>query len=305
VSAAGRSASRGTRSPRRVEVAGIAISNPDRVMYPDAGVTKLELARYYERVADWMLPHITGRPLSLVFCPEGIDGECVYLKHARSGAPAALRRVQIAEKTKVDEYMVVESVGGLVSLIQMNWIEAHTWNSRIEHLEQPDRLVFDLDPGPDVGWAAVVRAARATRDVLATHGLRAWVKTSGGRGLHVVVPIQPRASWKACLAFCEGIAGELVRDAPSRFTTQFAKAGRERHILVDVLRNRRGNTVITAYSPRARPGAPVSVPLAWDELSAGRRPERYTVRSVPRRLARLENDPWDGYWTSSQALPGA
>jgi bifunctional non-homologous end joining protein LigD len=285
------------------QVAGVTITNGHRVMYPDPPLTKLDLARYYERVGEWMLPHIAGRPLSLVFCPHGITGPCTYLKHGKSGRLTALQRVQIREKTKVDEYMVLDSVEGLVSLMQMNWIEAHTWSSRLTHLEQPDRLVVDLDPGPEVGWPLVVRAARAARDVLDARGLQAWVKTTGGRGLHLVAPLEPAASWDRCLAFAHAIADQLVHEAPSLFTTDFAKAGRADRILVDMLRNRRGNTTVSAFSPRARPGAPVSTPMHWDELSTRKAPDRFTVRSVPRRLAQLGADPWAGFWTCHQPLP--
>jgi bifunctional non-homologous end joining protein LigD len=295
-----RAASKGTTG---AEVAGVTITNAHRVMYPDPPVTKLDLARYYERVADWMLPHIAHRPLSLVFCPRGITGPCTYLKHGKSGRLTALRRVRIREKTKIDEYMVLDSVEGLVSLMQMNWIEAHTWSSRLTHLETPDRIVIDLDPGPAVDWPRVVHAARAARDALAARGLQAWVKTTGGRGLHLVAPLEPAASWDRCLAFAHVVAEDLVRDAPSIFTTDFAKAGREDSILVDMLRNRRGNTAVSAFSPRARPGAPVSTPIHWDELTARRRPDGFTVHSVPRRLARLGADPWAEYWTCRQQLP--
>jgi bifunctional non-homologous end joining protein LigD len=198
---------------------------------------------------------------------------------------------------------VLDSVEGLVSLMQMNWIEAHTWSSRLTHLEQPDRLVVDLDPGPEVGWPVVVRAARAARDVLHARGLQAWVKTTGGRGLHLVAPLEPAASWDRCLAFAYAVADQLVLEAPSLFTTDFAKAGRADRILVDMLRNRRGNTAVSAFSPRARPGAPVSTPIHWDELTPRKTPDRFTVRSVPRRLAQLGSDPWAGFWTCRQPLP--
>lgn len=294
-----------TSKPRRAAglVAGVAITNGHRVMYPDPPITKMDLARYYEQVGPWMLPHIAGRPLSLVFCPKGISGPCTYVKHGRAGRLTALQRVQIREQTKVDEYMVLDSVEGLVSLMQMNWIEAHTWSSRLTHLEQPDRLVVDLDPGPDVSWPEVVRAARAARKVLEARGLRSWVKTTGGRGLHLVVPLVPAASWDQCLAAAHAVAEELVRDAPALFTTDFARAGRADRILVDMLRNRRGNTAVSAFSPRARPGATVSTPIHWDELTPRRAPDRFTVRSVPRRLAQIGTDPWAEYWTCRQQLP--
>lgn len=296
---------RSVKAGSRAEVAGVAITNPDRVVYPDPRLTKLDLARYYERVGEWMLPHIANRPLTLVACPSGISGPCMYIKHGKAPALPALRRIDITEKTKIDEYLVLDSVEGLVSLMQMNWLEAHTWNSTTDHLEQPDRLVFDLDPGPDLEWPAVVRAARSTRDVLASFGLDAWVKTSGGRGLHVVVPLAPEASWDACLTFSERVADALVETDADTFTTQFARAGREAQIFVDVLRNRRGSTAVSAFSPRARPGAPVSVPLGWDELSGRRAPGHYSVQSVPRRLTSLRNDPWANYWHCVQRLPEA
>jgi bifunctional non-homologous end joining protein LigD len=284
-------------------VRGVTISNPQRVMFPDVGVTKRDLVHYVDTVGEWMLPHVAGRPLTLVFCPEGIAGECAYLKHGKRFTPKTLRRVPIREKTKTGEYMVADTVEGLISIMQMNWVEVHTWNSTVDFLEQPNRLVVDLDPGPDVPWKAVVAAARETREALAAEGLSSWVKTTGGRGLHVVAPLVAEAPWGEGLTFAGRIADALVREAPRRYTTAFAKAGREALILVDVLRNNRGSTVVSAYSPRARAGAPVSTPLAWDELSARRSPDRFTVQSVPARLARLGGDPWEGFWTCEQRLP--
>ena len=289
--------------PRDVIVGGVAISNPQRVMYPDVGLTKLDLVRYVEAIGEWMLPHVAGRPLTLVFCPEGLAGECTYLKHGKAWGPRTLRRVKIREKTKVGEYMVADSIEGLVSIMQMNWIEVHTWNSSVDALERPDRLVFDLDPGPDVSWPQVTAAAAEARDLLSDLGLQSWLKTTGGRGLHVVVPLEPVASWGDGLRFAESVAATLVERAPKRYTTNFAKAGREKLILVDVMRNNRGSTVVSAYSPRARAGAPVSTPLSWDELSARRRPDRFTVKTVPKRLASIGRDPWEAYWTCAQRLP--
>jgi bifunctional non-homologous end joining protein LigD len=286
-----------------VVVRGVPISHPERVMFPDSGITKLDLARYIEAVGEAMLPHVAGRPLTLVFCPDGLAGDCSYLKHGKAWGPAALRRVRIREKTKVGEYMVADSVEGLVALMQMNWIEVHTWNATADRVERPDRLVFDLDPGPEVTWPQVIEAAREVREALAAAGLQSWLKTTGGRGLHVVAPIVPDRGWDEGLAVAERLAGDVARNSPARYTLQFAKAGRERQILLDVRRNVRANTSVAAFSPRARPGAPVSTPLAWDELSPRRRPDRFTVRTVPARLARLDADPWAGYWTCAQRLP--
>ncbi len=293
----------GAAKPSPIAVRGVSISNPQRVMYPDAGVTKLDLVRYVDTVGEWMLPHVAERPLTLVFCPDGLAGDCTYLKHGKTWGPQTLRRVNIREKTKVGEYMVADSIEGLVSMMQMNWIEVHTWNSTVDALERPNRLVFDLDPGPDVRWPQVVAAAQETREALSDLGLQSWVKTTGGRGLHVVVPLEAIASWADGLRFAERLAGSLVERAPRRYTTNFSKAGREDLILVDVMRNNRAQTAVSAYSPRARAGAPVSTPLDWDELSARRRPDRFTVKTVPKRLATLGADPWAGYWSCAQRLP--
>jgi bifunctional non-homologous end joining protein LigD len=285
-------------------IRGVAISSADRVMYPDAGITKLDLVRYVDAVADWLLPHVADRPLTLVFCPDGIAGECVYLKHGKTWGPSSLRRVKIREKTKVGEYMVADSPEALVAIMQMNWVEMHTWNACASSLERPNRLVVDLDPGPNVRWPQVVAAAREVREALESLGLKAWLKTTGGRGLHVVLPLLDGVSWEAGFAFADRLAETLVRARPRLYTTQFAKEGREAQILLDVLRNRRGSTVVSAYSPRARAGAPVSTPIAWDELSARRRPDRFTIRTIPARLTKLGADPWQDYWTCRQRLPG-
>jgi bifunctional non-homologous end joining protein LigD len=290
-----------TRKPTET-IGGIAVTNPDRVMYPDAGYTKRDVVRYYEAVASAILPHLAGRPLTLYHCPHGLSGACQFMRHSKVWALPALRRVRIQEKTKVGEYLVADTPAALLSLAQMDVLELHTWSSTVDRLEEPDRILLDLDPGPDVGFAEVVRAARLVRDALASIGLAAFVKTTGGRGLHVAVPLAPERPWQECLSFAKGLAIALERHDPRRFTTAFAKAGRERKILLDYLRNNRTSTAVCAYSTRARPGAPVSVPLAWDELTARLRPDRFTLRTVPRRLATLGEDPWRGWDGARRAL---
>jgi len=282
-------------------VEGVAISHPERVLYPEAKMTKLALAELYSEIGDWMLPHVVGRPLTLVRCPDGVAGECFYMKHSKLWAPKELRRVQIREKKKLGDYLVIESKAAIVALVQMNVLEIHTWNSTIDDVDRPNRIVFDLDPGPDVEWRDVVAAARLVRATLAKLKLQSFVKTTGGRGLHVVVPIVPHADWEHCLEFSRIVAESIVDRDPKCYTTRFAKAGRERMILIDYLRNNRTNTSIAAYSTRAKPSAPVSVPLRWEEL--GRvKPASFTALTLPRRLAGLRADPWKGYAKLRQRL---
>ena len=285
----------------RPEVAGVGISHPDRVVYPAPRLTKLDVARYYESIRDWIVPHVRGRPLTLVRCPEGFGGDCFFMKHSKVWAPSGLRRVRIQEKTKVGEYLIADDAAGVVGLVQMGVLEIHTWNSVFEKLEYPNRIVFDFDPGKDVDWPRVVRAARMFREVLGSLDLECFVKTTGGRGLHVVVPLTPHADWSECLEFSRALSERLAAAHPAEYTTEFAKAGRENKILIDYLRNNRTNTSIAAYSTRARAGAPVSVPLTWEELRVSLRPASFTVQSVPIRLSR-KPDPWKGYWNCRQRL---
>jgi bifunctional non-homologous end joining protein LigD len=283
-------------------VEGVHVTHPDRLMYPEAGLTKVDLARYYVRIAEWVVPHVEGRPLTLVRCPTGVSDGCFFMKHSKIWAPPALERVNIQEKTKVGEYLIANSAASLASLVQMDVLEIHTWNSRVEAIERPDRIVFDIDPGPEVTWQEVIDAARLVRHVLQRVDLESFVKTTGGRGLHVVVPIQAEADWSSCLAFSRTVAEVIAAQDPARYTTRFAKAGRERKILIDYLRNNRTNTSIAAFSMRAKPHAPVSMPLAWTSLGARTLPDAFTVRTVPGRLARLRRDPWAAYWTCRQRL---
>ena len=289
-------------APARETVAGVQISHPERVLYPDLKLTKLDVARYFQTVADWIVPHVAGRPLTLVRCPEGLRGECFFMKHSKVWAPAALRRVRIKEKTKLGEYLIADDIAGVVGLAQMGVLEIHTWNSKFEDVERPNRIVFDLDPGEEVEWASVVRAARLVRDTLAALQLQSWVKTTGGRGLHIVVPLTPHADWAQCLQFSRAISERFERAQPDLYTTAFSKTGREKKILVDYLRNNRTNTSIAAYSTRARKGAPVSIPLSWEELRVTLSPQSFTVLTVPKRLAKLKSDPWAGYWKCKQRL---
>ena len=246
---------------------------------------------------------MAGRPLTLVHCPAGLAAPCIYLKHAKAWGPSALRRVEIQEKTKVGEYLVADSIAAVVSLAQMGIVEIHTWNSVIEDIERPNRIVWDFDPGPAATWKQVVKAAGLVRTVLKTLGLRSWVKTTGGRGLHVVAPIKPAREVAECLEFSRRVSNAIVRSDPRIYTTTFAKVGRENKILIDYMRNNRTNTSISAYSPRARPAATVSMPLDWSDLNAS--PERWTLPAAARRLKGLRRDPWSEYWVCHQEIADA
>ena len=286
----------------RPVVAGVALSHPERVLYPDDGITKLDVARYYEDVAEWIVPHVAGRPLTLVRCPSGLDS-CFYMKHTRTWSPpATIRQVKIREQKKIGDYAVVDSIGGVVALAQMNILEIHTWNTTVDHLERPDRVVIDLDPGPEVPWRDVVVAAHLVRGAFEALGLASFVKTTGGKGVHVVAPLVPQRDWDTCLAFARGFAETVVRQDPRRYTTALPKRGRERKILLDYLRNNRGSTSVAAFSTRARPRCPISVPIAWEELGRRLRPDQFRLANVRQRLRRLREDPWRDYWTTRQRL---
>jgi bifunctional non-homologous end joining protein LigD len=286
----------------RPAIAGIGISHPDRVIFGSPALTKLDIARYYESIQKWIVPHVVGRPLTLVRCPEGVKAGCFYMKHSPVWAPEALRRVRIQEKKKVGEYLVADDIAAIIGLVQMGVLEIHTWNSTVDDLERPNRLVIDLDPGEEIGWPEVIAAARSVRSALAALDLESWVKTTGGRGLHVVVPLRPHADWSECLAFARGLSEALERAEPRRYTTEFAKAGRARKILLDYLRNNRTNTSVAAYSTRAREGASVSMPVRWEDLRPSAQPGSFSVTTVPQHLARLAVDPWKDYWSCRQRL---
>ena len=290
-------------SPVEPVVAGVRLTHADRVLFPAQGTTKLDLARFYESIAEWILPHLKDRPTALVRCPEGAEGPCFYQKHGGPWAPKAIRRVKIQEKTKAGEYLVVDSLPALIGLVQIGILEIHTWNSVVQHLERPDRVVFDLDPGPGVEWRRVADAARLVRERLQTVRLESFLKTTGGKGLHVVVPLRASATWDECRAFARRLAEDLEHAEPKAYVARMAKAERKGKIFIDYLRNTRGATSIAAFSARATPEAPVSVPLAWDELTPRLRSDHYTIASLPRRLADLKADPWAAYWTLRQNLP--
>lgn len=296
-----------TGKPGAVEVLGVSITHPERVLYPDDALTKLDVARYHEALAERTLREVAGRPLSVVRCPDGIAGigarRCFFQKHLPYDLPPGLHTARLDEH---EPYLFVKDARGLVALTQVGVLELHAWGSTVAHPDEPDRLVLDLDPGPGVPWARVKDTAAALRARLADLDLASFLKTTGGKGLHVVVPLtRGRQTWDDVKAFARGLALELVHAAPDMFTASASKAGRGGKIYLDYLRNSRGATSIAAYSPRARPGAPVAVPLRWDELAALSTPHKYDVTNIHRRLASLKRDPWAELARTRQSLRAA
>lgn len=286
-------------------IRSVRLTHPDRVLYPATGLTKRGLAEYYVEIADWILPEVVQRPLSLVRCPEGLGKGCFYQKHLGASPPEDLHCARVPESDGTACYAMIKDVKGLISLVQMSVLEFHPWGARVDRLEQPDRMVFDLDPGPAVPWADIVAAALETRRRLETDGLRSFVKTTGGKGLHVVVPLSRRHDWDRVYGFSKQFAEAMAAESPERYTVRMAKTARTGKIFIDYLRNARGATAIAPYSARAKTNAPVATPLAWDELDPGLSPDRFTVESLPRRLAGLAEDPWQDMRKLRQSLRGS
>jgi bifunctional non-homologous end joining protein LigD len=283
----------------------VALTHPDKVLFPELGLTKRDLADYYELVRDVMLPHVINRPLTLLRCPEGRTKQCFFQKHPGKSLADGLIRVQVPSSDGNSEYAAIAEPRGLPALVQMGVLEVHLWGALASDAEHPDQLVFDLDPAPDLDFKATISGARALRQLLEELGLQSWVKTTGGKGLHVTVPIQPRADWDEVKSFCRAVAEELTRRDPDRYLATMSKAKRKGKIFVDYLRNGRGATFIAPYSTRAREGATVAMPVDWDELSSKFHPEAFNVRSAAKYLSRRKVDPFASLLTARQKLPSA
>lgn len=282
---------------------GVSITHPERVVFAADGISKGEVAAYYAAVARWLLPEAARRPLSLVRCPDGAGGECFFQKHHGPGFGKAVHAIPLRQKSGVEDYLYIEDEAGLLQLVQMNALELHPWGATIDDPERADRLVFDLDPGEGVPWAEVRDAARLVRRRLRAAGLESFLRLSGGKGLHVVVPLAPAAPWDQASAFCEAFAKGLAGDKPDRFVANMRKDLRGGRIFLDWLRNTRGATSVTGWSLRAREHATVALPLRWQELSKVDSPAWPSMARALQRAARLRRDPWDGIDTLRQSLP--
>jgi bifunctional non-homologous end joining protein LigD len=282
------------------DLAKMRLTHPERILWAAPGITKQGLAEFYAEIADWILPHITGRPLSLLRCPSGTDAKCFFAKHPWQGLDDSVRRVEVGEK---EPMMVIDDLAGLLNMVQAGVVEIHPWGSRAERLEQPDRLIFDLDPGEGVPWSATIAAALEVRGRLADIGLQSFVKTSGGKGLHVVVPLEPKVEWDDAKAFTERVAAGMAKARPDKYVATVSKRARAGRIFIDYLRNGRGATAVAPYSTRGLPQASVSTPIAWDELSEGLKADHYTVDNIGHRLRYLQRDPWEGLFKIRQRVP--
>ena len=290
-----------TGARRELELAGVRITNPDKVLYPERGLTKEALARYYLAVAEWLVPHISGRPLTLVRCPQGHTGGCFFQKHMDEVDSPHVRRIRVKEAEGARDYRAVYDAAGLLVAVQLGALELHTWNSRADRLTHPDRVTLDIDPDPTVTWDDTVQAAHEIWMLLRELELECFVKTTGGKGLHVVIPLVRHSGWEDVRDFSRALVAAVAAASPTRYTLQLSKARRKGRLLLDYLRNTRGATAVEVYSTRARPGAPVSTPVSWEELAGGVSPLDFTLETVPARLA-AGTDPWRDYSAVMQSL---
>ncbi len=285
-----------------IEIVGVRLTNPDKVLYPEQGITKRDLAEYYIKVADHMLPYAARRPITLVRCPTGRQRKCFYQRHAGSGVPSELAEVDIPGFEESGAYLFIKDAKGLVAMVQMGVLEMHPWGVRVDRPERPDRVIFDLDPGEGLGFADVTAAALDVRKWLEGVGLQSFVKTTGGKGLLVVLPIERRHDWSAAKAFAKRVAEDMSAAGPERYLPRISKAERHGRIFIDYLRNDPTSTAVAAYSTRSRPGAPVATPLSWEDLEAGVEAATFDIRAVPERVRQI-GDPWRNIGDVRQRLP--
>jgi bifunctional non-homologous end joining protein LigD len=291
------------KSPgKKAADAPVKLTHPDRVVF-DAGYTKQDVADYYRAVMPHLLDGIANRPLSIIRCPDGTSGACFFQKHTLPGLKR-VREVTLKEESGSSAaYLYVDAPDQVDELVQFNAIEFHPWATTLKNTDVTDYLVFDLDPGPDVVWSAVKKAAQALRETFDDLDLQSFVRTSGGKGLHVVVPLRPAVPWARAKDFAHGIASRLSTERPNEFIDTASKTKRGGVIFIDYLRNARGATSVASYSLRSRAGAPVACPLRWDELKALKSASAFTLANVPARIKRLRSDPWAEFATRRQALP--
>jgi bifunctional non-homologous end joining protein LigD len=302
--------SRSVRKPKKLPAAapaGMRLSSPDKVLWPEVGLTKQDLAAYYEKHADLILPHLKDRPLSIVRCPEGATGECFFQKHHNPSTPEDIETVGIREKNgKTGQYLIIRTKRGLISAAQVGALELHVWGCRADAIDKPERIVFDLDPDEELGFAAVRDAAVEVRDVLQSLGLASFALLTGGKGIHVIAPIARRSSWDDVKTFAHGFANRLAGTAPDRYVSNMSKKKRRGRIFVDYLRNERGSTAICPFSPRRKASASVATPVSWRELPKIQAANAFTMTSLDRRLSASRSDPWTGYaQAAKQALSAA
>jgi bifunctional non-homologous end joining protein LigD len=296
------SQSRAAHHTDRARVAGVSLSHPARQVYSDLGMSKRELAEYYRDIAEHMLPSIEGRPLMIARCPRGQGGQCFFQKHFEDTTLIGLEGVDVEESTGVGRYATAMSVAGLVQLVQLGALEIHAWLARADRLDCPDQMILDLDPGTGVHWSRLRDAVREVRERLGRRGLQSFLRTTGGKGLHVVVPLDPVHAWEEVRGFAHGLADAMQSDTPDAFTASADKHARAGKIYVDYLRNARGATAIANYSTRAKRGAPVAVPIAWEELARISGADHYRLAGIRRRVAQLERPPWPDFTKLRQRL---
>lgn len=277
------------------------LTHPEKFLYPESKITKLDIANYYENIKDLILPYIINRPLTLVRCPHGIDAKCFFQKRLHEDN-AFIYPITTMGKKEKEEYCYIKDYKGLQALVQLGVLEIHVWNSRIDNIEKPDMLVFDLDPAPDVKWPQVIKAAKFIKKELENIQLTSFVRTTGGKGLHIVIPIRRYYDWSIIKIFTRTFVEYIISLKPNDFIATMSKAKRPGKIFVDYLRNERGATSIASYSTRAREGAPVATLLTWDELTSKIKPNEFTIKNLPKRLAKLKNDPWEGFFDLRQSL---
>jgi bifunctional non-homologous end joining protein LigD len=296
-----------TKAPVKVSEASdisahVRLTHPQKILDAESQLTKQQLAEYYWAVAPHMLPYIEGRPLSLVRCPEGTGKPCFYQKHVNQMAPPGIESVDVPDKAgKIEPYFTLSTAEALAGLAQMGVLEAHPWGSRNDDLEHPDRIIFDLDPDLSISWARLAESADEVRKRLKKLGLESFLKSTGGKGLHVVAPIAPEHGWPIIKEFAHAVVLQMERENPALYLTKMTKAARKDRIYLDYLRNERGATAVAAFSPRARVGAPVSLPLSWSELKSAKRPTAH-VADFEEWKGRLKRDPWKQFFRVRQRI---
>jgi bifunctional non-homologous end joining protein LigD len=277
------------------------LTHPNKILYPEEKITKRELAEYYGEIEEWILPYITYRPLTFVRCP-GNYNKCFYQKHIANNELNGLYSAIIKEKSGENKYIYIKDYEGLMALPQLNVLEIHPWESQIKNIEHPDMLVFDLDPGPEVPWKKVMTAAFEIKEILHKYKLRSFVKTTGGKGLHVVIPILPEYEWEDVKIFSRALVDCLVANNKKDYIEKMSKASRKHKIFIDYLRNQRGATSIAPYSTRAKKYAPVATPIEWDELTSDIKDTFFTIETLPNRLKKITKDPWKDFFKIRQSL---